>query len=97
AGVHRIQRHYGISASGAIQVQGLDQEQLAGFVAGVFLSGHEFSDNTGDQHQAGLSGGRSEGGAALFRWTESTIPTTVVSTGGSCGRNGKLASLPRTQ
>jgi hypothetical protein len=39
------------------------------------------------------------GGSAAgdFKCTESTIPTIVVSVGGSAGRKGKLASLPRTQ
>src|ERR1035438_620526 len=43
------------------------------------------------------AGGLAWTGGVRWTWTSSTIPTIVASTGGSAGRKGKLASLPRTQ
>ena len=81
-------------------------------MAGMLLCSDQFSDNPRDQHGtselfrdalrctgagACRDGTATGAGNNRLTWTSSTIPTTVVSTGGSAGRNGKLASLPRTQ
>ena len=66
----------------------------------------QLSDHARDQHYffplrfdgADGAGAGATGSASAFRrWIVSTMPTMVVSTGGSAGRNGKLASFPRTQ
>jgi len=112
SGVHRVERHHGVAAIRAVQIQWLHQQQLAAFMAGVLLSGHQLAHHAGNQHgltfpRFGVAAARPEresalgvaglGAAAGFTCTESTIPTIVVSVGGSAGRKGKLASLPRTQ
>jgi len=83
---HGIHGNYRVAAIAAIQVQRLNQQQLLPFMAGVLLRGDKFADHTGDQH-----------GSPRWHWIESTIPTMVASVGGSAGRNGRVASLLRTQ
>jgi len=43
--IHGIERYHGIAAIAAIEVERLDQQHLAAFVAGVLLGGDEFSDH----------------------------------------------------
>ena len=43
------------SAIGAVEIQWLDQQQLAALVARVLLRGHQFSDYARDQHGLFLS------------------------------------------
>src|ERR1019366_5771935 len=86
-GIHRVQRHNGVTAIRAVQVQRLNQQDFASLVAGVLLGGRHVSRHARDQLDW----------PSPRRCTESTMPTTVASVGGSWGRNGKLASLLRTQ
>jgi len=105
--IHRVERHHGIAAIRPVQVERLHQQNLAPFVAGVFHSGHDLADDARNQHPrlpffASFTGAGAVFAvesvlAARFTWTESTIPTIVVSVGTSMGRKGKLDSFPLHQ
>jgi len=49
-GVDGVERHHGVAAVAAVEIQRLHQQHLAPFVARVLLSGHQFADYARDQH-----------------------------------------------
>ena len=50
ARVHGIHGNYGVAAIGAIQIERLNQEQLATLVTGMLLGRDHFTDNARDEH-----------------------------------------------
>src|SRR4029078_6343525 len=83
AGTDAVDCENGRPARRIVGVQRLNQQQLRAFELRVLLRRHN-----GTHHAPHLHQPRSQ-------W--STMPTMPASTGGSAGRNGKLASLPRTK
>lgn len=52
AGVHGVKSEDGLAAVGAVQMQGLDDEDLPAVVGRRFLGGDDVADDAADQHQA---------------------------------------------